>query len=57
MSKSQKGTLARLMRVIVKGYHTDPGNSDLDNEQPIFVSMTLGDYRTAMRMAHELEEK
>jgi hypothetical protein len=33
---------------IIKGYNYDPGDSDLDNEQPISVRMTLGDYRRAV---------
>lgn len=30
---------------ISDAYHTDPGTSDLDNEQPIHISTTLGDWR------------
>src|ERR1035438_7556390 len=34
----------RLIQLILAGFAPDPGTSDLDNEQPIFVRMTLGDY-------------
>lgn len=30
----------------------DPGHSDLDNEQPIFIRTTLGDWR---RLHYELQ--
>lgn len=36
-----------LIRAVVAGFTYDPGHSDLDNEQPITVQMTLGDYRLA----------
>ena len=32
----------------LQGYTYDPGDSDLDNEQPIHVTATLGDYRLAV---------
>lgn len=39
---------ARSSEVIVAGYDYNPaGLHDLDDEQPIHVSMTLGDYRRA----------
>ena len=34
-------------RIIAAGFEYDPGHSDLDNEQPIHVRMTLGDWREA----------
>jgi hypothetical protein len=37
--------LRAALEVVLKGYEYGPGESDLDNEQPIRVSMTLGDYR------------
>lgn len=37
----------RLLRAVIDGYPYNPGDSDLDNEQPIHVKMTLGDYRLA----------
>lgn len=46
-----------LLNAIVAGYAYDPGDSDLDNEQPINVRMTLGDYRLAWFLKHELESK
>lgn len=39
--------LLSLARAIRHGFTPDPGHSDLDDEQPINVSITLGDYRTA----------
>jgi sigma54-dependent transcription regulator len=41
---------------VCSGFTYDPGHSDLDNEQPITVSMTLGDYRRASRLKYELEQ-
>jgi hypothetical protein len=57
--EQQFGFLVRdvtpLVRAVVNGMDYDPGHSDLDDEQPIHVSMTLGDYRRAARLLHELE--
>ncbi len=39
---------------ICKGYTYDPGDSDLDDEQPINVRMTLADFRRARRLRSEL---
>jgi hypothetical protein len=44
-----------LLEAVTKGYTYDPGSSDLDDEQPIHVSMTLGEYRRAVRMLYELK--
>ena len=44
-----------LLQAICAGFTYDPGHSDLDNEQPIHVRMTLGDYRRASRLKYELE--
>ncbi len=41
----------RLIRAVVAGMEYNPGHSDLDDEQPITVRMTLGDYRLACRLA------
>jgi hypothetical protein len=43
-----------LVLAVQGGFVYDPGQSDLDDEQPIHVSMTLGDYRRACRLAPEL---
>jgi hypothetical protein len=45
------------LKAVVDGYDYNPGDSDLDNEQHISVRMTLGDYRRAARLKHELEGK
>ena len=47
---SQYEVYRKLARCVVAGFTSDPGTSDLDNEQPIFVRMTLGDYRAAARL-------
>lgn len=46
------GNLDKILKAVVDGYDYNPGDSDLDNEQPITVQMTLGDYRRASRMQH-----
>lgn len=45
-----------LCKAIVDGFLYDPGHSDLDNEQPINVRMTLGDYRRASGLLYELNK-
>src|ERR1035438_9729834 len=40
----------RIRAAVLLGFSPDPGTSDLDNEQPIFVRMTLGDYRAAAHL-------
>jgi hypothetical protein len=45
-----------VMGAVTKGYDYNPGCSDLDDEQPIWVRMTLGDYRRASRLKYELEK-
>lgn len=37
----------------VRGFNHDPGQCDLDNEQPINVRVTLGDYRKLIRILNE----
>ncbi len=56
-----KFTLERLQKDVVTlldavcaGYDSDPGDSDLDDEQPIWVRIPLGQYRLARRLRHEL---
>lgn len=38
-------SLKQALLAVVNGYDYNPGCSDLDDEQPIHVRMTLGDYR------------
>ncbi len=45
-----------ILVALVDGYSYDPGDSDLDNEQPISVRMTLGDYRRASALLHEVKK-
>jgi hypothetical protein len=46
-----------LIDAVHSGFTYDPGHSDLDDEQPITVSMTLGDYRRATRLHYELRKE
>lgn len=39
-----------MLTKVLAGFIPDPGTSDLDDEQPINVSMTLGDYRRIQRL-------
>jgi hypothetical protein len=43
-------------RVIRDSYHTDPGTADLDNEQPIHISTTLGVWRELNSAISALEQ-
>ncbi len=43
-----------LIEAVTEGFDYGPGHSDLDNEQPITVQLTLGDYRLACRLLYEL---
>ena len=58
-AEQQLGFLQRdvtpLVRAVVEGMDYNPGHSDLDDEQPINVSMTLGEYRRARRLLYKLE--
>lgn len=47
--------LVRAMKPFVEAYMRgdNPGWSDLDNEQPINISVTLGDLRRAMSAYHQ----
>ena len=58
--EQQLGVLERdiypLLVEVRKGFDCDPGHSDLDDEQPIYVQITLGAYRRASRLFHELSK-
>jgi hypothetical protein len=45
-----------VLNTVCAGFTYDPGHSDLDDEQPIHVRMTLGDYRAAVRLKRELDK-
>lgn len=45
--------LAELSVAIEAGFQSDPGTSDLDDEQPICVWMTLKEYRAACQLNHQ----
>ena len=47
----EQAKVEQLSEVIAAGYNYDPGDSDLDDERPISVRMTLGDYRLATQWA------
>ncbi len=56
MQATDRVTAILLARAIVNGLLNIPGCGDLDDEQPIIVRMTLGDYRRARRLSYQLEE-
>lgn len=39
------GTVLAAAKVFRDAFHYNPGHSDLDNEQPITITVTLGDWR------------
>lgn len=41
--------------LVLAGYDYNPGDSDLDDEQPIHVRMSLGDYRKLKRAVYRAE--
>ena len=41
----QRDALVEAARPFLEAFDYDPGHSDLDNEQPIAVHVTLGDWR------------
>ena len=51
-----EGNAHLILAELCAGYDYNPGSSDLDDEQPIHVSMTLGGYRRAKRLLRELEK-
>jgi hypothetical protein len=45
----------KLMTEVKAGFEYDPGHSDLDNEQPIHVTITLGAYRKLQWQIERIE--
>lgn len=46
--KNERDLLAAVLKLYVKAYHEEPvGDSDLDDEQPRHIKITLGLYRLA----------
>ena len=45
-----------LVRAVCEAFTADPGISDLDDEQPLNITIPLGEYRRAVRLLHELEK-
>ena len=45
-----------IVKAVCEGFTPDPGTSDLDNEQPVHITIPLGEYRRAVRLLHELEK-
>jgi hypothetical protein len=41
----KRKTLADVARKFRDAFHYNPGHSDLDREQPITITVTLGDWR------------
>ena len=60
-NEQQLGFLERdvfpLIKAVRDGYDYDPGSSDLDDEQPIVVRISLGEYRRASRLYFELNKR
>ncbi len=54
-NKRLKADVLPVLSVVIAGYVYDPGSSDLDDEQPIHVGISLGAYRRASRLKCELE--
>jgi len=46
-------TLFKALEAVENGFDNNPGISDLDDEQPVWVRMSLGDWR---RLSHEYYE-
>lgn len=46
-----------LVAAVIAGYPLNPGHSDLDNEQPVHVSMQLGDVRKAWTLHYAIRDK
>lgn len=44
-----------LVNAVIVGFGLDPGISDLDDEQPVWLSIPLGEYRRAVRLKPQLE--
>jgi hypothetical protein len=45
-----------IVKAVCEGFTPDPGTSDLDDEQPVHITIPLGEYRRAVRLLHELEK-
>lgn len=44
-----------LLDEVVRAYDYNPGSSDLDDEQPVTLTVTLGAYRRASRLKYQIE--
>lgn len=52
------GQLVDICRTFVGSYNHEPiGDSDLDNEQPIILRATLGDWRMARMLLYQVEKE
>ena len=51
--RSISNNLFAVARAVAYGFTSDPGTSDLDDEQTIDVRMTLGEWRKARRLVTE----
>jgi hypothetical protein len=49
--------ILEVLQAVKLGFSEDPGTSDLDDEQPITVRLTLGEYRKACRLAEAFKEE
>lgn len=50
LTSRQQVMVLRLMEKIAASYSDDPGTSDLYDEQPVSLSITLGDVRLAREL-------
>jgi hypothetical protein len=55
MNKQQQ--IEDVLRAVLAGFVADPGTPDLDDEQTIYVRITLGDWRRARRIMLLSENK
>lgn len=59
-ASQQLGFLGRnalsVIEKFTKGFTYDPGHSDLVDEQPINITVDLGDIRAALQLEHELRK-
>jgi hypothetical protein len=51
-----RGSVAALLTLIATASIQDPGEWDLDDEQPVTVHLTLREVRLARRLLRETEE-
>jgi len=53
--EKETADLRRVLRPFIEGFNYDPGHGDLDNEQPIHITVMLGDWRAARSVLASME--